>query len=82
VPANNGTFGFAETHGDAHLPDIYHFNSNGLGVEDGFPGIKVAVSQESPFTPSVPRIDGSESVNFDFGALSTELEDTSFMAWF
>ncbi|KAG7088272.1 hypothetical protein E1B28_012286 [Marasmius oreades] len=60
----------------AWLPDIYSFNSVGVGVE-GY-----ATSPPTPFMPSEPRVKNLESLNFDHGALMTDLEETSFMAWF
>ncbi|KAM6493617.1 hypothetical protein JOM56_009978 [Amanita muscaria] len=64
---------------DAWLPDIYQFASNGLGLEERY---TFASAQPTPFVPSSPRIGQSENFNFDHGALTVDLEETSFMAWF
>ncbi|KAJ7600809.1 hypothetical protein C8J56DRAFT_911343 [Mycena floridula] len=63
-----------------YLPDIYHFSSNGIGLDQRYSG--VAQKQPTPFMPSSPRVDGHESFNFDHGALTADLEETSYMAWF
>lgn len=55
------------------LPDIYHFSSLGLNVEERY----------TFFVPSSPRVAEDEKFNFDHGALSSRLvEETSYMAWF
>ena len=55
------------------LPDIYHFSSLGLNVEERY----------TFFVPSSPRVAENEKFNFDHGALSSGLvEETSYMAWF
>ncbi|KAK1226259.1 hypothetical protein PQX77_010732 [Marasmius sp. AFHP31] len=66
------------------LPDIYNFNSVGLGVEDRYrpEEVEYADAPDNPFMPSEPRVNGVHSFNFDHGALMTDLEETSFMAWF
>jgi len=65
---------------DSWLPDIYHFASVGLSVEERY---TFASAQPTPFTPSSPRVDEKEEFNFDHGALSADMvEETSYMAWF
>ncbi|KAF9267292.1 hypothetical protein L218DRAFT_955171 [Marasmius fiardii PR-910] len=66
------------TNNRAWLPDIYTFNSAGIGIE------VFATSPPTPFMPSEPRVSSSleGTLNFDHGALMTDLEETSFMAWF
>ncbi|KAF9523896.1 hypothetical protein CPB83DRAFT_862092 [Crepidotus variabilis] len=68
------------TPAEVYLPDIYHFSSNvlqPLNPED------FASKPKMPFTPSSPRVDQNESLNFDYGALfSDNVEENSFMAWF
>ncbi|KAF8904122.1 hypothetical protein CPB84DRAFT_1960943 [Gymnopilus junonius] len=55
------------------LPDIYHFSSLGLNVEERY----------TFFVSSSPRVAENEKFNFDHGALSSSLvEETSYMAWF
>ncbi|KAK7056963.1 hypothetical protein VNI00_002681 [Paramarasmius palmivorus] len=61
------------------LPDIYRFNSMGVGIEDRY---RFASAPPTPFMPSEPRVGEQESFNFDHGALMTDLEETSYMAWF
>ncbi|ESK95817.1 hypothetical protein Moror_12429 [Moniliophthora roreri MCA 2997] len=61
------------------LPDIYKFNSVGVGVEDRY---RLASAPPTPFMPSEPRVGEQENFNFDHGALVTDLEETSYMAWF
>lgn len=62
------------------LPDIYHFSTLGLGVEERY---TFASAKPTPFIPSSPRVAENESFNFDHGAMSMELvEETSYMAWF
>lgn len=62
-----------------YLPDIYHFNSNGVALDERY---TFAQKQPTPFMPSSPRIDEHETFNFDHGAITAELEETSYMAWF
>lgn len=64
---------------DAWLPDIYQFSSVGLGTEERY---TFASAQPTPFIPSLPRVGQNESFNFDHGALTADLEETSYMAWF
>lgn len=67
------------------MPDIYSFTTAaGVGVESRYPSYreKFASPQQSPFMPSSPRVGEDENINFDHGALMTDLEETSFMAWF
>lgn len=68
------------------LPDIYHFSSMGVGVEGRYsftPATSTQQQQKSNlFVPSSPRIAEDEKFNFDHGALTAELEETSYMAWF
>ncbi|KAJ7021588.1 hypothetical protein C8F04DRAFT_1140272 [Mycena alexandri] len=72
------------------LPDVYRFASMGVGIderyriggsgsggEEGF-----AAAQPTPFMPSEPRIAANDAFNFDHGALTAELAETSYMAWF
>ncbi|KAJ3892799.1 hypothetical protein GG344DRAFT_44607 [Lentinula edodes] len=62
------------------LPDIYSFSTvDGIGVENRY---KPASAPPTPFVPSSPRVDENEKVNFEHGALTTDLEETSYMAWF
>jgi hypothetical protein len=62
------------------LPDIYHFSTLGLGVEERY---TFASAKPTPFIPSSPRVAENENFNFDHGAMSMELvEETSYMAWF
>lgn len=62
------------------LPDIYSFSTvDGIGVENRY---KPALAPPTPFMPSSPRVDENEKVNFEYGALTTDLEETSYMAWF
>ena len=73
MPANNRVW----------LPDIYNFNSVGLGVEDRYRTgeAEYANAPDTPFMPSEPRVNGIQ-FNLEHGALMTDLEETSFMAWF
>lgn len=75
------------------LPDIYHFSTVGVGVEErySFTPLATTVLQQhrqqqqqpqNPFVPSSPRIAEDEKFNFDHGALTADLEETSYMAWF
>ncbi|KAF9465748.1 hypothetical protein BDZ94DRAFT_1214127 [Collybia nuda] len=62
---------------ESWLPDIYAFNSAGVGVEERY-----VLPQPTPFTPSSPRVAENESFNFDHGAFTFDLAETSYMAWF
>ncbi|KAF9453101.1 hypothetical protein P691DRAFT_659182, partial [Macrolepiota fuliginosa MF-IS2] len=77
------------------LPDIYHFSSMGVGVEKWYKFSHLGESpqhqlqqqqqqqqRENLFVPSSPRIAEDQKFNFDYGALTAELEETSYMAWF
>jgi len=70
------------------LPDIYHFSSVVDSVDERhqFSLLAAPVSStrrtRSLFVPSSPRIAKDEKFNFDHGALMSELEETSYMAWF
>jgi hypothetical protein len=64
---------------DEWLPDIYRFNTVGVGVEERY---TVALAQPTPFMPSEPRVAENETFNFDYGALTSGLTETSYMAWF
>ncbi|KDR82363.1 hypothetical protein GALMADRAFT_57068 [Galerina marginata CBS 339.88] len=65
---------------ESWLPDIYHFSTLGLNVEERY---TFASAQPTPFIPSSPRVAETEKFNFDHGALSLDLvEETSYMAWF
>ncbi|KAJ3844566.1 hypothetical protein EV361DRAFT_194264 [Lentinula raphanica] len=62
------------------LPDIYSFSTvDGIGVEHRY---KLASAPATPFMPSSPRVDKNEKINFEHGELTTDLEETSYMAWF
>lgn len=63
----------------AWLPDVYRFNSSGVGIDERY---SFATAPATPFMPSEPRVAKNESFNFEYGALTAELEDTSYMAWF
>ncbi|KAJ7625379.1 hypothetical protein DFH06DRAFT_1229364 [Mycena polygramma] len=82
----------ADTNAETWLPDVYRFasmgvgideryriggGSGGMGMEEGF-----ASAQPTPFMPSEPRIAANDAFNFDHGALTAELAETSYMAWF
>ncbi|KAL0069880.1 hypothetical protein AAF712_003150, partial [Marasmius tenuissimus] len=89
TPVHSGSTGGAVDHllpasNRVWLPDIYNFNSVGLGVEDRYrpEEVEYADAPDNPFMPSEPRVNGVHSFNFDHGALMTDLEETSFMAWF
>lgn len=70
------------------LPDIYHFSSmtDSIDEKHNFQFLTVPVSSarqvRNLFVPSSPRIAEDEKFNFDHGALMSELEETSYMAWF
>ncbi|KIK57141.1 hypothetical protein GYMLUDRAFT_98786 [Collybiopsis luxurians FD-317 M1] len=65
------------------LPDIYAFHSVGVGVDEKYSyREKFASAPPTPFMPSSPRVEKDERINLDHGALMTDLEETSFMAWF
>ncbi|KAJ4481960.1 hypothetical protein J3R30DRAFT_3286103 [Lentinula aciculospora] len=62
------------------LPDIYSFSTiDGIGVENRY---QLASAPPTPFMPSSPRVDKDEKINLEYGALTTDLEETSYMAWF
>ena len=63
------------------LPEVYNFTSAGVGPEDRH-SFKVAAPHPTPFSPMDPRVGKHESVNFDHGAITVDLTDTSYMAWF
>ncbi|KAF9071212.1 hypothetical protein BDP27DRAFT_1419250 [Rhodocollybia butyracea] len=66
-----------------YLPNIYSFSSGGIGVEDRYSYREVfASAPPTPFMPSSPRVGEDEVFNLDHGALTTHLEETSYMAWF
>ena len=68
----------SSTSQDLWLPDIFQFSSAILNPEEKF-----ASKPQMPFTPSEPRVDRNESLNFDYGALFVDaVEENSFMAWF
>ena len=78
LPQSGETPGFSTQ--QAWLPDIYHFSSLGLDVEERY---SFALTQPNPFIPMSPRVGENEKFNFDHGELSSELiEETSYMAWF
>lgn len=64
---------------DTWLPDIYRFNSAGVGIDERY---TFASAQPTPFIPSSPRVTEDVIFNFDHGALTADLEETSYMAWF
>jgi hypothetical protein len=75
------------------LPDIYHFSSTAIvgNVDERYNLTPLSLDTDasssarqpsSLFVPSSPRIAEDEKFNFDHGALTSELEETSFMAWF
>jgi hypothetical protein len=65
---------------EVFLPDIYHFSTLGLSVEERY---TFASAKTTPFIPSSPRVAENETFNFDHGAMNMELvEETSYMAWF
>ncbi|KIM35921.1 hypothetical protein M413DRAFT_32151 [Hebeloma cylindrosporum] len=77
VKSSNSDPGTVE---ETWLPDIYHFSTLGLGVEERY---TFASAKPTPFIPSSPRVAENENFNFDHGAMSMELvEETSYMAWF
>ncbi|KAK7469361.1 hypothetical protein VKT23_003837 [Stygiomarasmius scandens] len=64
---------------NSYLPDIYHFNTAGIGIEERY---HFATAPPTPFMPFSPRVDPEMVFHFDHGALATDLEETSYMAWF
>ncbi len=64
----------------------------GVGVEERYSFTPLATTvqqqhrkqpqQQNLFVPSSPRIGEDEKFNFDHGALTADLEETSYMAWF
>ncbi|KAJ6525276.1 hypothetical protein DFH09DRAFT_1188758 [Mycena vulgaris] len=68
------------------LPDVYHFSSMGVGIDEryriGGSGEGFAAAQPTPFIPSEPRIAATDAFNFDHGALTADIAETSYMAWF
>lgn len=74
-----GEYDKLESPAPAWLPDPYKFNSSGVGIEERY---SFATAPPTPFMPSEPRVAQNESFNFEYGALTAELEDTSYMAWF
>lgn len=71
------------------LPDVYRFASMGVGIDERYHiggrangGDGFAAAQPTPFMPSEPRIAATDAFNFDHGALTAELAETSYMAWF
>lgn len=66
------------------LPTVYGFTSNGIGVDERYnlKAISPSSNPPTPFAPSTPRVDPRETFNFDHGALTAQLEETSYMAWF
>ncbi|KAK0439848.1 hypothetical protein EV421DRAFT_1818820 [Armillaria borealis] len=61
------------------LPEVYRFHSAGITVDDHY---NFASAPPTPFSPSDPRVGKHETVNFDHGAITVDLSDTSYMAWF
>ncbi|KAK2460474.1 hypothetical protein APHAL10511_007521 [Amanita phalloides] len=64
---------------DAWLPDIYQFSNVGSGPRER---CTFASARPSPFIPALPRVGQNENFNFDYGALTADLDETSYMAWF
>ncbi|KAJ7367111.1 hypothetical protein DFH08DRAFT_836580 [Mycena albidolilacea] len=71
------------------LPDVYRFASHGVGIDErysiggsshGDEGF--ASAQPTPFMPGEPRIAANDNFDFEHGALTAELAETSYMAWF
>ncbi|TFK69541.1 hypothetical protein BDN72DRAFT_767830 [Pluteus cervinus] len=67
---------------DTWLPEIYQFTSVGIGIEDRYNFSAIATAQPTPFVPSSPRVAEHANFNFDHGAFTVDLAETSFMAWF
>lgn len=65
------------------LPDVYKFTSAGIGPEDRYNNFQAAAPPTPlPFSPMAPRVGKHETVNFDHGAITIDLTETSYMAWF
>ncbi|KAL4265401.1 Zn(2)-C6 fungal-type domain-containing protein [Pleurotus pulmonarius] len=65
------------------LPDVYGFNSLGFGTGDRFSREgEFARLLPHPFAPCSPRIAEDEPFNLECGALTLDLTNTSYMAWF
>ncbi|KAJ7245017.1 hypothetical protein B0H12DRAFT_1128264 [Mycena haematopus] len=74
-----------DTDAETWLPDVYRFSSHGVGIDEryrigGDEGF--ASAQPTPFIPGEPRIAANDAFNFEHGALTAELAETSYMAWF
>jgi hypothetical protein len=61
---------------DVWLPNIF----DGVNGDSGHINQGDSESESSPFGPRVSR--AAQDVNFDHGAISAEIDDTSYMAWF
>jgi hypothetical protein len=81
----------ADADAETWLPDVYRFSSHGVGIDERYRianGTEAggdegfASAQPTPFMPSEPRIAANDAFNFDHGALTAELAETSYMAWF
>ncbi|KAJ7928078.1 hypothetical protein B0H13DRAFT_2265321 [Mycena leptocephala] len=81
----------ADADAETWLPDVYRFSSHGVGIDEryriangneGGGDEGFASAQPTPFMPSEPRIAANDAFNFDHGALTAELAETSYMAWF
>ncbi|KAF7422349.1 hypothetical protein PC9H_010505 [Pleurotus ostreatus] len=65
------------------LPDVYGFNSLGFSTGDRFSRDgEFARLLPHPFAPCSPRIAEDEPFNLECGALTLDLTNTSYMAWF
>ncbi len=64
------------------LPGVYEFTSAGMGPEDRHTFQAAAPTVPLPFSPMDPRVGKHETVNFDHGAITVDLTETSYMAWF
>ncbi|KAJ6508508.1 hypothetical protein C8R45DRAFT_967653 [Mycena sanguinolenta] len=74
-----------DTDAETWLPDVYRFSSHGVGIDEryrigGDEGF--ASAQPTPFVPGEPRIAANDTFSFEHGALTAELAETSYMAWF
>jgi hypothetical protein len=70
-PTFSWTFNTTNTNTETSLPSLYEFGSHGIGMKERY-----------RTRPGMPRIDSKETFNFDHGALTDHLDETSFMAWF
>lgn len=62
------------------LPDIYHFSSVGINMEERY---NFASPKPMPFIPLSPRVGEHDQFNLEHGAMTAGLVDeASYMAWF